>query len=132
MYFLHGWYLAITGEALIDGGFVRWQYGPVVPSVYRALKDYGSMPIDDYLKQYHAPSEAYVPLFVDTKIMPMFKEVLERVWEQYAGFSATQLSSMSHEVDGPWYQTAPNGNISDEVIKNYFVKQAYQNEVSMQ
>lgn len=129
MYFLHGWYLAITDEALIDEGFSRWQYGPVVQSVYHALKDYGSMPIDDYLKQYHAPSEQIIPLFVDTKALPQFNEILDRVWKQYSKFSATRLSSMSHESGGPWDQTPPNGNISDDLIRDYFIQQAYRNEV---
>jgi uncharacterized phage-associated protein len=128
MYFLHGWYLAITGDSLIDEGFIRWQYGPVVPSVYHALKDYRSLPIDDYIKQYHAQSDDFVPLFVDTKVLPKFNEILERVWSQYSEFSATQLSSMSHEAGGPWSRTMPNDKISDDLIKEYFVQLAYKNE----
>jgi len=88
------------------------------------------MPVEDYLKQYHAESEQFIPLFVDTKALPKFNEILDRVWMQYSRFTATQLSSMSHEPGGPWDKTAPNENISDELIKQYFVQQAYQNEVS--
>jgi uncharacterized phage-associated protein len=128
LYFLHGWYLAITGQKLIDEGFMRWDYGPVVPSVYRELKNYGSAPIDDYIKQYDPNSEQLVPMFVNTNAFPQFNEVLERVWQQYSKFSGPQLSQMTHEFDTPWSNTYPNFQIRDDLIQEYFTRQAFNNQ----
>src|SRR5271154_4906780 len=47
VYFAYGWYLAITGERLIDERVEAWQWGPVIPSLYSAFREYGSDPIDD-------------------------------------------------------------------------------------
>jgi uncharacterized phage-associated protein len=129
LYFLHGWYLAITGQRLVDEGFMRWQYGPVVPSVYRELRHYGAMPIDDYIKQYDENTGQFLPFFVNTNALPQFNDVLERVWQQYRGFSAIQLSSMTHQAGSPWALTTPNDQIEDGLIQQHFVQQAFQNQL---
>jgi len=125
MYFLHGWYMAITGQKLIDEGFARWTYGPVVPSVYRELKHYGAMPIDDYIKQYDSTSGQVVPYFVDTNKLPQFESILEQVWHQYGGLTGIQLSSLTHEYGSPWYLTEPNDEIPDYLIRDDFVRRAF-------
>lgn len=125
IYFLHGWYMAITGQKLIDEGFTRWQYGPVVPSLYRALKHYGGLPIDDYIKQPDFSSGQLVPYFVDTNALPQFESILEQVWRQYSHLTAIQLSTLTHEGGSPWDLTMPNDEISDELIRNDFVRRAF-------
>lgn len=127
VYFLHGWYMAITGQKLIDEGFSRWQYGPVIPSLYRALKHYGSMPIDDYIKQPDFSSGQLVPYFVDTNTLPQFQSILEQVWTQYSPLTAIQLSTLTHEPGSPWALTIPNDEISDELILNDFIRRASTN-----
>jgi len=127
MYFLHGWYMAITGEKLIDEGFARWTYGPVVPSVYRELKHYGAMPIEDYIKQYDSSSGQFLSYFVDTTALPQFNSILEQVWQQYGPLSGIQLSTLTHEYGSPWYTTMPNDEIPDVLIRNDFIRRAYPN-----
>lgn len=41
IYFIYAKHLAITKTKLFDEPIEKWQYGPVVPSVYHAFKDYG-------------------------------------------------------------------------------------------
>ena len=41
LYFAQGWHLARYGKPLFDDDIEAWQYGPVVPSVYNAYKQYG-------------------------------------------------------------------------------------------
>src|SRR5215467_7486621 len=48
VYFAHGWYLALTGERLIDERVEAWKYGPVVPSIYHEFKRFGNEPITEY------------------------------------------------------------------------------------
>src|SRR5260370_13471552 len=42
VYFAYGWYLAITGTRLIDERVEAWQWGPVVPSIYKEFKRFRS------------------------------------------------------------------------------------------
>ena len=41
LYFAQGWHLARFGRPLFDASIEAWPYGPVVPEVYRAYKEYG-------------------------------------------------------------------------------------------
>jgi len=128
LFFLHGWYLAVTGQGLIDEGFAKWRYGPVIPSVYRELKHYGGSPIEEYIRQYDPNSKDFIPYFVNTNALPRFSEILERVWAQYSGLSAIQLSSITHEAGSPWDVAVQDSRIDDQTIRNYFVHQAFRNE----
>jgi len=125
LYFLHGNYLAITGEPLINEGFRRWDYGPVLPSVYQELRNYGGLPIDDYIKQYDKERGEFRPLFVNTNALPRFNDILEQVWGTYSGVSALKLSDLTHEPGSPWARTLPNGLITDNMISEYFVRKAF-------
>ena len=42
LYFAQGWHLARFGRPLFDASIEAWPYGPVVPEVYRAYKEYGA------------------------------------------------------------------------------------------
>lgn len=41
LYYCQGYSLALTGRPMFDEEIEAWQYGPVVPSVYRKYKKYG-------------------------------------------------------------------------------------------
>jgi uncharacterized phage-associated protein len=130
LYFLHGTYLSITGESLIDEGFRRWDYGPVIPSVYHELKIYGGLPIDDYIKKYDKEKGEFIPFFVNTRALPRFEDILDQVWNKYSKFSAIKLSNLTHESDSPWAKTAPNNRIPDDVIAEYFTRQVFTEELT--
>lgn len=124
LYFLHGWYLAIAGESLIDGGFEKWQYGPVSPSVYESLKGYRGQPVNDYIKDWDSEKNAESIFFVNVKSKPQFVEILEAVWEKYSPLTAAQLSTLTHLRDTPWSLTENRAVIDDELIRRHFVEVA--------
>src|SRR4051812_24192144 len=41
-YLAHAWHLAISSTPLIAATVEAWKFGPVIPSLYRSLKKYGS------------------------------------------------------------------------------------------
>lgn len=45
VYVAHGLMLGAFGRPLLDEPVEAWQYGPVVPSVYHALKSFRSSPV---------------------------------------------------------------------------------------
>src|SRR6185369_6756877 len=47
IYYAHGWHLALTGKPLLDRSVEAWQYGPVLPDVYRAFQEFGAQPITE-------------------------------------------------------------------------------------
>ena len=125
IYFAHGWHLAIHGEPLIDERIEAWSYGPVVPSIYHAVKHHGSAPIDFPIFR-QGPGGPQAPAVADDRS----RALLERIWDVYGKYSSVQLSRMSHDPDGPWSATwrdeAMGGtvrgvDISDGRIEDYFV-----------
>lgn len=104
-YLAHGWYLAFTGDALVNEDVEAWTHGPVLPSVYHSFKKWGSFPIDDdRAKEWHglawivssvynAPSRKSFPL------MPF----LEKAWDIYKGWSPAGLRKLTHMNGSPWH-----------------------------
>lgn len=122
LFFLNGWHLAITGSSCIDRPFEAWKYGPVVPSVYHGLKQYGGGPVTEYLTDYDPVSESFKP-YVVSDSQQQFHEILDLTWEKYIGIDAAHLSTMSHTPDSPWATAQKNGStiISDDITKTYFI-----------
>lgn len=103
-----------------------WDFGPVVPQAYHEYKQYGSghiPPVDSYLslKTGDIWEIERVP-YHDNIIAEKDKEMIERVVDQFASFSATDLVTLTHH-QAPWkqaYQPHANQVIRNEAIKEYF------------
>jgi uncharacterized phage-associated protein len=107
IYYANGWHSAIKREPLIDEQVEAWAYGPVIPSIYRAFREYGNQPITSPAMDfeffgepesgrdfhYHAPS-----LEDNTHQTEFARALLNRIWEIYGGYSAAQLSNLTHAV----------------------------------
>ncbi|HEY6339008.1 MAG TPA: type II toxin-antitoxin system antitoxin SocA domain-containing protein [Candidatus Sulfotelmatobacter sp.] len=135
VYFAYGWYLAITGERLLDERVEAWQWGPVIPSLYSEFKRYGSDPITEPAYDYYADGLkiGYRPYRLssdDPARDELARQVITRVWNLYGKYSGSALSSMTHAEDSPWslsYDKDVRGtDISDDVIKRYFQQLAAQ------
>ncbi len=120
VYFAHGWHLGLTNKPLLDETIEAWQYGPVIPSLYEEYKKYGSRPI--------------IPNAVmrNQKILPQdVKDLIQKIWNVYGGFTASQLSTLTHEEGSPWdLATAeyagslPKGlDVPNDIIAKHFEAQ---------
>lgn len=136
VYFAHGWYLALTGKPLINEPVQAWKLGPVIPSLYHALKHCGNEPITECLREDPLISFDSSPIHEysiddgpDPKENELAKQFVKRIWNVYGGFTAVQLSNLTHLPDAPWSQTADKDKrrgveIDQDRIKNYFASQA--------
>lgn len=127
VYIAHGWYLGMTGEALISENPEAWKYGPVVPSIYHTFKSYGSSPIKKTFN-----SEIELPEDI--------KKLLDKIWDVYGRYNAIELSSMTHQENTPWHRVwndASNENyfslqISQDLISEYYKQKLEANKKSNQ
>lgn len=127
VYFAHGWNLAIYDELLIDEQIQAWEYGPVIYSLYKQLKRWGSGEILGVIMEgLHTPDIADNP-----DLCNRTEALLDRIWFVYGGFHAAKLSAMTHLPNTPWRNTVeeaverftflPKGtDIAADLIKNYF------------
>jgi uncharacterized phage-associated protein len=135
VYFAYGWYLAITGERLLNERVEAWQWGPVIPSLYSEFKAYGSGPITELAAEYYPQGVTlgfnFPRVASDDPDKDAFAlRVIEKVWAIYGKYSGLQLSTMTHAANSPWSQSYDKNvrstDIPDEVIRQYFQEVANQ------
>ena len=114
VYFAHGWHLGLSSRPLSWEHPQAWLYGPVFPSLYQDVKQWGGGPIPQPIIEF---SEVEDPFAI---------ALIERVWDVYGDKSAAQLSQMSHDPKGPWKQARDKSNgargvpIHDADVQRYF------------
>jgi len=128
VYISHGWYLGLTGNALIDENPEAWQYGPVIPTVYHHYKSFRSNPI----KNSHIRNNPCNEISETDQIF------LRSVWEVYKSYSALDLSAMTHQVGTPWFVTwhklshnTPTLGINNKQIPDNLIRDHYKQKLEV-
>ena len=115
VFLAHGYALGLTGLSMYHNNTHAWQWGPVIPRLYKALQKFGSgrvtgpIAVDD-------PSES----LDETQTV-----VLKGVLEVYKKFSGAQLSDITHRPGSPWsktWETDKFGVIPIDDIRDYYKK----------
>lgn len=109
LYYMQGFHLAFFDIPLFDDDIFAWQYGPVVPSVYKEYKRYDAKAIS-------LPEGNIIRLTDDEET------VFDNVYAEYGQFSAVALMNMSH-AEIPWRTTEISQVINKEKIREYFKTQ---------
>ena len=101
MYFAQFFYLKnFEDGALIDDNFVRWRFGPVIPSLYYQLRNYGSNPVDDYIRQLSPDYEAIV--YMMSKKDSTSWDFLDQVFDKFGHLDVISLSALTHRKNSSW------------------------------
>ena len=111
VYLCHGWMLGLYNRPLIDEYVEAWQYGPVIRTLYSAVKRFRSSPV-------------VPPLSVGQKNFDdEEKSIMEQVVDVYKEFNGVQLSQLTHAKGTPWEITFKKNKefiISNDLIKSHF------------
>lgn len=113
VYIAHGYHLGLLGDPLFRETVYAWQFGPVIPPLYDALKVYGADRVKKRLETSTRPIE------IDSSEW----KVVEVVWAGYGGFTGPELSAMTHKDGSPWQQVWQPGKklpIPNETIEVYY------------
>lgn len=108
LYFAQAYFLAKLGHPLFSDRMEAWEYGPVVPSVYRKYRSNGSNPIISEEDR--------------SSLDEVDKEILRQIWSTFGGYSASRLVDIAH-AHAPWknaYQTTSKV-ISNKSLREYYV-----------
>ncbi|MDR1041261.1 MAG: DUF4065 domain-containing protein [Deltaproteobacteria bacterium] len=118
LYLAQGWHLAYFDVPLFEDPIEAWKYGPVVRSVYFALRSRAkneiiSAPIEGYVFR---GGVDYEPLGTPEMVFrdDSVREFMESVWDTYREKSAWQLVGMTHAKGSPWDTVAnsPGGLVA--------------------
>jgi uncharacterized phage-associated protein len=124
IYFLHGWHLVFSGKPAVSERFFAWRYGPVLDSVYREFRHFGSAPITAYATDFDPESKKNFAYVIGNSTRSgsgkQFNEILEKVLDSYGSMDGLELSALTHAQGSPWAKTPLNNAIDDNVIEQYF------------
>lgn len=125
VYFCHVWYLVKFGKPLIKHSFEAWEYGPVLPYLYREFRDSGADSIASRCMRLDVFSGS--KLIADAKLSAEEKEFLWGVVDFYSNLTSGQLVDLTHVEGGPWHQAwhhatkiNPGMKIDNELILNFY------------
>jgi uncharacterized phage-associated protein len=141
VYIAHGFNLALYGEPLIDEQFQAWEFGPIAPDLYRALRHYGSGPVTRLIRRGEASywiegdtgwsdtgglsatasSTGFQP--VTEVLVGPERSVVDRIWHDFHEYEGFQLSALTHGQRSPWkhfYKRGKTEPIPNNSIKLYF------------
>ena len=112
VYICHGGYLWAFNKPLLDEPVEAWRYGPVVPTVYHAFKNFRDRPIR--LKATR-----------QTDLSSSEQHAISVFAKAHREYSGIQLSSMTHAPGTPWDRTVKDVGegavIPNELIRDYYV-----------
>lgn len=124
VYSAYGWWLG--GEKvdpILDDSPHAWSTGPVFPTLFAALKHFGSERIiDPQCGRFDVP-----PLV--NKNDRMAHTLLDWVWERYGGCDEVTLASQCHRAGTPWDETYNHNNgspgsegriIRQDLLRSYY------------
>ncbi|MEX0407955.1 Panacea domain-containing protein [Aquibium sp. LZ166] len=100
LYFAHGMYLVQTKSPLVSGYFEAWELGPVHPSVYRAFKGAGSVPIT-----FRATAQDLLTgerREIQKADDPAVTGLIQQLLNSYGRLSPGRLVDLSHAKKSPW------------------------------
>lgn len=113
VYIAHGWMYGLYGRPLISDEVQAWQYGPVIPKLYDAIKHFHSHPVQGRLY-----CEAKTPLTMAED------SIVKQVYDIYGHMSGPALSRLTHMGGTPWERTYVPGSfgkaISPDLIENHY------------
>lgn len=114
VYIAQGYMLGQFGRPLFRDVVQAWEYGPVVPSVYHAVKQYRSSPITNIMGGV-VPPEGF-----DASEL----SVMNYVADAYGPVDGLTLSKATHQQNTPWSVTwgaaGQNAPISNDLIENFY------------
>lgn len=128
LFFCHAALLLRSNIPLIRDEFEAWSYGPVIPSIYHALKQFGSGLVTSYCQEFD-PFTGTVSIPRATLNIQIHGAVRD-TFDIYVMVTGGQLSSLSHARDGPWEQALKafnagkniNRKISNTLIRDFCEK----------
>lgn len=107
VYFCHVWSLIELHRPLIRHKFEAWEFGPVLPYLYREFRNFDRSPIKGRATQIDPVDGQHrvVGYVLDSQTDSLLKEIVGF----YSRLRASDLVELSHAEGGPWFHVWNHG-----------------------
>lgn len=127
VYFCHVWSLIALRAPLVRHKFEAWEFGPVLPYLYRSFKNYDRAPILGRAMQIDPADGKH--RVVSYNFSFETDSLLREIVEFYSRLRAGDLVELSHVEGGPWHSVwnhagtvNPGMKIDDSSILEFYSK----------
>lgn len=118
IFFAQSWSLRIFDRPLVDEFFAKWEYGPVIPSLYHSIKEYGSSNVNShvYTLEFHDDGgmERTNPTVPSDDVWT--HRLIDSIVTVYGCMPATYLSRLTHLPGSAWSQASIEGSVIDNKL----------------
>jgi len=112
VYIAHGYSLGARGTPLIPNRIEAWKFGPVIPTLYHAVKHWRDKPVGRIvvtgLEDFGQGDE----------------DLIQNIYDAYDDYDGVSLSNLTHQVGTPWYEVYEAGRsgitIPDDLIQHHY------------
>ena len=130
VYFAHGWHLGLEKRALSSEIVQAWQWGPVFPQLYHAVKGFGRGAITRLLHTYEAGN----PYSLIEPIIPteddFANRLVRRIWDVYGEMPSPALSQLTHEPGEAWVRIQKKyTGIRNVDIPNAYIREDFERKI---
>lgn len=121
VYIAHGYRLGLDGAPLLDEQVQAWKFGPIVESVYQAVRGYCSNPVTTVpgTGGPEAGAGGWAGQLTIRELM-----IISIVLDKYGQVDAVALSGATHKPGTPWSTTwayhEQNASISNDLIEHFY------------
>lgn len=112
VFLAQGYALAVQGNPIHNHDTRAWQWGPVIPKLYKSLQKFGSNVVTEDLK-----AEDVIDDNSDEA------RIIKAVLEAYGDRSGSELLAITHQANTPWSKTWEKKQFSiidNALIANYY------------
>ncbi len=127
VYFCHVWSLIELGRPLIRHRFEAWEYGPVLPYLYREFRNYDRAQIVGRATRIDPKDGKHRVVVYDFDRET--DSLLREIADFYSRLRASDLVELSHAEGGPWHRVWNHGGkvnpgmqIEDAKIVEFYSK----------
>lgn len=120
VYYVEAWHLAYFKKSLINEDFEAWVHGPVVPELYRDLKQFGYNDIKIIDDELDAAKERIIKIAGENNLTDDQVELIYSVLNRYGSLNSFELEMLTHN-EHPWIE-ARKGFPPHERCKNVISK----------
>jgi uncharacterized phage-associated protein len=100
IYFAHGWHLAKCDGPLVRQHFEAWEYGPVIKIVRDEFLQFGDEAITGRATRFNLLQGQRSLVY--PRLAEEDQAFVSTIFAAYHGYSAWQLSDLTHEAGSPW------------------------------
>lgn len=121
LYYVDAWHLVNFNYPIVDEDFEAWVHGPVIPSLYQQLKEFGFNDLKVINEEYDTVDEEIHAIIIENNLSEDQVDFINSVLNKYGGLSSFDLELLSHS-EAPWIE-ARNGYEPHQSCKVVIPKQ---------